>query len=110
MERIAGDVELRHLGVADLDALFVGARVERALDFQSGLGGRRPNQLDDGEAIDQRPAAPVLGDRTEQPVLDLVPLRGAGGRGSEARSRRRSFAVRASTAARPPRSRRRNPR
>jgi hypothetical protein len=78
MERIAGDVELRHLGLPDLDALFVGARVERALDLQSGLGRRRRNHLDDGEAIDQRPVAPVLGDRTEQPVLDLVPLRGAG--------------------------------
>src|SRR5262249_22346673 len=33
------------------------------------------DQLDHGEAIRQRPSAPVLRDVTEQSVLDLVPLR-----------------------------------
>jgi len=42
MELIAGDVEAFHCGVADLDALLVAARVERAFDLQTGLGGRRP--------------------------------------------------------------------
>ena len=40
MELIASDVEAFHLGFADLDALAVVARVERALDFQPGLGRR----------------------------------------------------------------------
>jgi hypothetical protein len=74
MERIAGDFEAFHCGSADLDALLVGAGVERALDFQTGLGGGRPDQFDHGKAIRERPAAPVLGDVAEQPVLDLVPL------------------------------------
>ena len=74
MECVALDVEGLHLGIADFDALLVGARVERAVDLQSGLGRCRADQFDDGEAIGQRPAAPVLGDVTEQPVLDLVPL------------------------------------
>ena len=74
MERIADDVEAFHLGLADLDPLFIGARVERTLDLQPGLGRCRPDQFDDGEAIGQRPATPVLGNRTEQPVLDLIPL------------------------------------
>ena len=74
MERIADDVEAFHLGLADLDPHFIGARVERTFDLQPSLGRCRPDQFDDGEAIGQRPAAPVLGDVTEQPVLDLVPL------------------------------------
>jgi hypothetical protein len=83
-------------GIADFDALSVGARVERAVDFQAGLGRCRADQFDGGEAIGQRPAAPVLGDVTEQPVLDLLDV--PGGQwwiGSRARYRRRAFVVRA---------------
>src|SRR5258708_38764102 len=75
MERIAGDVDAFHLGFADLDAFLVASCIERALDFQTGLGRRGTDQLDDGKAICERPATPVLRDVTEQPVLDLVPLR-----------------------------------
>src|SRR5262245_6302914 len=35
MERVAGDVEGSHLGVADLDAFLVGALVEHALDLEA---------------------------------------------------------------------------
>ena len=69
MELIAGDVEGLHLGLADPDALAVGARVERAVDFQAGLGRGGADQLDHGEASGERPAAPVLRDVAEQPVL-----------------------------------------
>ena len=72
MELIADDVEAFHLGFADLDALAVVVRVERALDFQPGLGRRGADQLDDGKTIAERPTAPVLRDVAEQPVLDLV--------------------------------------
>src|SRR5258708_38687395 len=75
MEWIAADVEAFHYGFADLNPLLVAARVERALDLQTGLGRRRPDQFDHGEAIGKWPAAPVLRDVAEQPVLDLVPLR-----------------------------------
>src|SRR5271157_6623323 len=75
MERVTLNVERLHLGVADLDALFVSARVQRALDFQAGLGCRRRDQLDDSHAIRERPAAPSLRDVAEQAVLDPVPLR-----------------------------------
>ena len=50
MERVACDVERLHLGIADLDALLVGPRVERTLDFQAGLGRRRGDQFDDGQS------------------------------------------------------------
>jgi len=77
MEGVACDVETLHLGIADLDALLVGPRVERALDFQSGFGRRRADQLDDGDTIRQRPSTPVLRDVTEQAVLYSVPRRRA---------------------------------
>ena len=35
MERVSVDVEGFHLGIADLDALLVGSRVERTLDLQA---------------------------------------------------------------------------
>ncbi len=57
MERVTLNVERLHLGIADLDALFVSAGVQRALDFQAGLGCRRCDQLDDSQAVRERPAA-----------------------------------------------------
>ncbi len=87
MEVIACDVEHLHLGIADLDALLVGARVEGALDFQSGFGCRRADRLDDGETIRQRAGTPgllrrsglrlrrrILRNVAEHAVLDLIPL------------------------------------
>src|SRR5271166_4941161 len=69
MELIAGDVEGFHLGLADPDALAVGARVEHAIHFQAGLGRGGADQLDHGEASGERPAAPVLRDVAKRPVL-----------------------------------------
>ena len=37
MERVACDVEGFHLGVGDLDAFFIGARIERAFDPEARL-------------------------------------------------------------------------
>jgi hypothetical protein len=74
MERIATDVEAFHLGIADLDAFLIDPRVERALDLEPGLGRGRRDQLDDGGMIHKRPAAPILGDATEQAMFDLVPF------------------------------------
>src|SRR5271163_4784277 len=59
MERIAGDVEGVHFGVADLDAVFIGSLVERASDLEARLCRRRADEFDDGDTIRQRPAAPV---------------------------------------------------
>ncbi len=56
MERIAGDVEGVHFGVADLDAFFIGSLVERAFDLEARLCRRRADEFDDGDTIRQRPA------------------------------------------------------
>ena len=69
--------ETCHLGFSDLAALLVGAGVERALDFEARLSRGDRDQLDNGQAIGERSAAPVLRDMAEQAVLYSVPLRGA---------------------------------
>ena len=60
MELILYDVEALHLGFAGFDALLVAARVERALDFQTGPGRRGADQLDHGKTVGKRPTTPVL--------------------------------------------------
>src|SRR5215472_18961367 len=77
VELITGDVEAFHCGFADLDAFLIGAGVERAFNLETGLGGRRADQLDNGKAICERSATPVLRDVAEQPVLYFIPLRRA---------------------------------
>jgi len=74
MERVAADIETFHLGLGDLDAFLIDPRVEGALNFESGLGACRRDELDDGSVVCERPAAPVLRDAAEQAVFDLVPL------------------------------------
>ena len=43
-------------------------------DFQASLSRGGGDKLDDDFMTDQRLAAPILGDVTEEPMLDLVPL------------------------------------
>src|SRR5262245_48285467 len=74
MERVAGDVEGLHFGIADLDALLVGTLVEHARNLEAGLGRGGSDQLHDGEPVCQRPTAPVLRDVAEQAMLYSVPL------------------------------------
>ena len=74
MVLVAADVEAFHCGFGYLDALAVAAGIECAFDLETGLGRRCSDQLDDGQTICERPAAPVLRDMAEQPVLNLVPL------------------------------------
>jgi len=78
MERIAGDVEGGHLGVADLDALGVGVFVEFAANRETGFCRGRRDQFDDRRSAGQGTPAPVLRDMTEQAMLDFVPFRRAG--------------------------------
>ena len=52
--------------------------VQDCLDFEPGARLGAANQIDDGLIIDQRLSSPVQTDEREEPVLDLVPLAGAG--------------------------------
>jgi hypothetical protein len=73
---IAVDVDGVQFGVGDFDLGGIGARIEAGVDLETAVGGCRGDQVDDRLERFERAAAPVLGDEAEQPVLDLVPLRG----------------------------------
>src|ERR1700690_335399 len=75
MERVALDVEGGHFGVADFDAFFVQFFVEFRANREARFGRGRRDQLDDRQPARQRPTPPVLRDRAEQAVFDLVPFR-----------------------------------
>src|SRR6266704_3328267 len=64
--------------LADGQGGYLFAGVQLGGDGQPGGCGGGADQLDDGLVAGQRPTAPVAGDLGEQPVLDLVPLGGAG--------------------------------
>ena len=76
MERVALDIEGSHLRVTDLDTLWVVTCIKRASHRQASLGRGGGNQFDHRFAADQRSSSPSLGNVAEQPMLDLVPLRG----------------------------------
>jgi hypothetical protein len=78
VELVSGDVDGGDLFVCDFDFLGVGGLVESGVDVQAGVGRGRGDQLDHDLVAGEWLAAPVEADEAEQPVLDLVPLRGAG--------------------------------
>ena len=78
MESVTLDVEGGHLRVGDLDTLGVDARIEFAPYCQAGPCRCGGDQFNHRLSAGQRLASPGLGDVAEQPVLTLVPLRGAG--------------------------------
>src|ERR1700688_61125 len=77
MECVTLDIEGYHLRVSDLDTLRVVACIKLASHRQPSLGRCGRNQLDHRFAADQRSSSPGLGNMAEQPMLDLVPLRGS---------------------------------
>ena len=77
MKLVAGDVDVSHLSIGDLDAFLIGAVVDRARDLEAGLGRCCADQFDHSEPIGKRATAPVLRDVAEQPMLNPVPLRRA---------------------------------
>jgi hypothetical protein len=78
VKRVPGDLDLCELLVGDGDASLVFALVEPRVDRQPGGCGGAGDEIDDDLVTDQWLAAPVGRDEAEQPVLDFVPLRGAG--------------------------------
>ena len=78
MEVVCLNVERGHPCIGDLDAFFITIGVDPAGDGKPGLGAGAGDQLDDDLMVDQRFAAPVLGDKGEQTVLDAVPFAGFG--------------------------------
>src|SRR5512135_3434057 len=74
MECVPPQSDLPHLFLRDLDPRGIDTLIEFACDFQTRLGRRRCNEVDDRLVTDQRLASPVLADEREEPMRDLVPL------------------------------------
>ncbi len=72
------DEQRVHLGVGHLDTDGVFPSIELGLDGEPCGRAHAPNERHHGFSVDQRTPAPVLGDVTEEPVLNLVPLGRAG--------------------------------
>ena len=56
----------------------VDAIIDFGMDLQTLGGSRSGDEVDDHLEADERLAPPVLTDEAEEPMLDLVPLAGAG--------------------------------
>lgn len=69
-----------HVGVGYLEIGGVGALVAYCMHTKAGLGSGRSDQLDDNFVAGEWAPAPVRADLREEPVLNLVPFAGAGGR------------------------------
>src|SRR5680860_1485796 len=67
--------EAQHVAVGDLDAGRVEPGVEFGLHGQSGAGGDRPDEVDDGVVAGQWGPFPVHRDVGDKSVFNLVPLR-----------------------------------
>src|SRR5712692_628047 len=78
MERMWMQRQRTHLRLAHVLPRWVGPLVQLGLDAQASLRPRVTDQLHDRLEGAERTASPVLGDVTEEAVLDLVPLAGAG--------------------------------
>ena len=78
-DRMLKKVELIHLFLGDGNFCRVGFGVERTVNNQSGLSAGAANQPNEGLVVRQGLSCPVLADLAEEPMLDGIPLRGAGG-------------------------------
>src|ERR1039457_3039224 len=78
LELVACDRHGGELLVGDLDSGRVVPLFELGVDLEALFCRRVRDQLDDDPVGGERATAPVHRDEAEQPVLDLVPLRGAG--------------------------------
>ena len=74
MERIALEIHAAQVLLADSAAFFIAFGVESGRDRQARFRFRVPDEVDDGHTVEQGPAPPILGNKAEHVMLDLVPL------------------------------------
>src|SRR5216684_1893615 len=78
MELFSPKLEFRHLLVGNPEALRIDIGVDLAFHGQAGRRGGCGGEVDNDLVADEWLATPVLADKREQTVFDLVPLAGAG--------------------------------
>ena len=74
MERVAGEVDVSHLEIGNLDAFGIFLFVQLGAHLEAGICCRRGDQLDDRAIATQWLSPPVDGNEGEQPVFYLVPF------------------------------------
>ena len=79
MELVKFELDGTHLLVCDLLPDWVVSLVQSSPDLKAGAGARVRDQVHNDFAADEWLPTPVLGDRREHPVLDLVPFAGPRG-------------------------------
>src|SRR5437867_4733650 len=78
MKGLWSPVDSSELLVGDLESILVAALVQARFEVQSLVRPGVADKIDNHGVAHQRLPTPVLGDVAEHPVLDLVPLAGAG--------------------------------
>ena len=73
-----GQVQCFHLLIRNCNTGRVGILIKFRVNSQARVGGRVPDSLHDDFMIDERSAAPVLGNVTKHPMRNFVPFTGAG--------------------------------
>ena len=76
MELFSPKLEFHHLLIGNLKAPLIDIGVDLAFHGQAGSGCGGGDEIDDDLVADQWLAAPVLADKREKTVFDLVPLAG----------------------------------
>ena len=74
MEGIALEIHAAQLLITDTAAFGIAFGVKAGRDLEAGFRLRVPDQVDDGHTVEQRAAAPVLGNKAEHAMLNLIPL------------------------------------
>src|SRR5436190_2070001 len=78
VEFCGSDGEMCEFLIAYRNPGFVLARIQRGANREARLRGGVRDQIYDNLVGGERTPTPVFGNETEQPMLDLVPLTGAG--------------------------------
>jgi hypothetical protein len=77
MEGITADIQELHFLLTDLAPFFIPSVIEPRLKGEAGFRFRVPDQVDDGDAVQQGAPTPIFRNEAEQALLELVPLAGA---------------------------------
>ena len=77
VEIVTDDLDRLHFGFGNNNPFAICPGIKLAGDFQTRLGRCCADQINDDLVAHQWFRAPVLGDESEQPMLDLVPFAGS---------------------------------
>ncbi len=74
MEGISVDIQSAQVVIADLAAFCIARVVQPGLNGEASFRCRVPDEVDDGDPVEEWPSSPILGNEAEHAGLDLIPL------------------------------------